>query len=181
MSHGAPAGQRARIAALIEPVVAAAGYDLEDLTVTAAGRRSIVRVVVDADGGINLDDIADVSRGISDVLDGAEESEQSVNSGSMFGVASYTLEVTSPGVDRPLTEPRHWRRNIGRLVKVRYADRTATARITTADEDKVGLDFHDSDGEPRLIAYSELGPGKVQVEFGRPATDPSGDSTEEER
>ena len=105
-----------RVLALLAPVVSSAGYDLEDLGVTAAGRRSVVRVVVDRDGGIDLDDVADVSRTVSDALDALDEAEPDA-----LG-ATYVLEVTSPGVDRPLTEPRHWRRNVGRLVTATLAD-----------------------------------------------------------
>src|SRR5687767_13711543 len=99
----------ARLAGWIVPVVEGAGYDLEELVVTPAGRRSVVRVVVDRDSGVTLDDIAEVSRAVSDVLDGEDDG---------MGRTPYVLEVTSPGVDRPLTELRHWRRNIGRLVTV---------------------------------------------------------------
>src|SRR5689334_23921985 len=97
-----------RLAGWIEPVIGAAGYDLEELVVTPAGRRSVVRVVVDRDEGVTLDDIAEVSRVVSEVLDANDH-----------GMGRpYVLEVTSPGVDRPLTEPRHWRRNVGRMVTV---------------------------------------------------------------
>ena len=91
-----------RLHGWIEPAVGAAGYDLEELVVTPAGRRSVVRVVVDRDEGVTLDDIAEVSRQVSDVLDQNDDG---------MGRTPYVLEVTSPGVDRPLTEPRHWRRN----------------------------------------------------------------------
>ena len=104
--------QRAQLRAVVEPVVGAAGYDLEDLTVSRAGRRYVVRVVVDGDGGLDLDAVADVSRAVSAALDAAEET------GGEIVAGEYQLEVSSPGVDRPLTLPRHWRRNIGRLVKV---------------------------------------------------------------
>ena len=80
--------------------------------VSRAGRRHVVRVIVDADGGINLDAVADVSRAVSAALDAAEEAGGDILAGE------YQLEVSSPGVDRPLTLPRHWRRNVGRLVKV---------------------------------------------------------------
>ena len=103
---------RAQLRAVVEPVVGAAGYDLEDLTVSRAGRRSVVRVVVDRDGGIDLDAVADVSRLVSAALDAAEDRGREIFTGE------YQLEVSSPGVDRPLTQPRHWRRNVGRLVKV---------------------------------------------------------------
>ena len=97
-----------RIAGLLEPTVAAMGMDLENVRITTAGRRRLLRVVVDADGGVSLDDIALVSRELSATLDRA----------AAMGEASYTLEVSSPGVDRPLTEPKHWRRALGRLVSV---------------------------------------------------------------
>lgn len=136
---------------VLEPVVTAAGYDLEDVKVTAAGRRSVVRVVVDRDGGVDLDAVAEVSRAVSDALDAADS----------LGSSPYVLEVTSPGVDRPLTLPRHWRRNIGRLVLA--GERTG--RIVAADDHGVTLDIA---GEQQVVGYPELGTGQVQVEFSRP-------------
>ncbi|HVS69217.1 MAG TPA: ribosome maturation factor RimP [Mycobacteriales bacterium] len=135
---------------LVEPVVTTAGYDLEDVVVSSAGRRSVVRVIVDRDGGIDLDEVAEVSRAVSDALDGA----------NAFGEAAYTLEVTSPGVDRPLTEPRHWRRNVGRLVEVDGIK----GRILEATDGGVAVEVG---GESRHIAYGDLGPGKIIVEFSR--------------
>jgi ribosome maturation factor RimP len=163
MAAGAPTGQRARIAALVEPVIVKAGYDLEDVTVTQAGRRSLVKIVVDADGGVSLDDIAEVSRAVSAVLDDADAD------GGMVGRSPYTLEVTSPGVDRPLTQPRHWRRNVGRLVKVRVGEESLTGRIVATSDATVTLDI---DGAAREFRHAELGGGKVQVEFGRPEKAP---------
>jgi ribosome maturation factor RimP len=148
------AAAKARVRAVIEPVVSAAGYDLEDVSLSRAGRRHVVRVLVDADGGINLDDVAVVSRDISDALDAAEES------GGELLAGEYQLEVSSPGVDRPLTLPRHWRRNVSRLVAVNGL----TGRVTDAGEDGIVLDV---DGVPRELRYSELGAGKVQIEFKR--------------
>ena len=153
------AASAARLSELVRPEVAAVGYDLEDLTVTAAGKRSVVRVVVDKDGGVTLDDVADVSRTISEVLDRVDESEP-----GLFGT-TYVLEVSSPGVDRPLTEPRHWRRNTGRLVTAtRREGEPVTGRVTSADDDGVTLDV---DGTQERLAYAELVRGSVQVEFGR--------------
>ena len=148
------AAAKARVRAVIEPVVAAAGYDLEDVSLSRAGRRHVLRVLVDADGGINLDGVAVVSREISAALDAAEESGGEVLAGE------YQLEVSSPGVDRPLTAPRHWRRNVGRLVAVTVAGRGLTGRLTAADDEGIVLDG-------RQITYLELGPGKVQIEFKR--------------
>ncbi|MGY0003782.1 ribosome maturation factor RimP [Micromonospora sp. I033] len=163
---GAPRGdlnaRRARLREVIEPVVTAAGYDLEDLSVSRAGRRHVVRVIVDADGGINLDAVADVSRAVSAALDAAEEAGGDIVAGE------YQLEVSSPGVDRPLTLPRHWRRNAGRLVKVTVrlpeGDRQVTGRIAAADDERVALE---TDAGRVEHAYAELGPGRVQVEFSR--------------
>jgi len=163
---------RARLRAVIAPMVEKAGYDLEDLVVSRAGRRHLVRVVVDADGGVSLDGVADLSRDISTALDEHEEA------GGEFTPGEYVLEVGSPGVDRPLTQPRQWRRNIGRLVAVTVGgrepalgpdqptapSRRLTGRITAADDQGVTLDL---DGERRAFGYPELGPGRVQVEFGR--------------
>jgi ribosome maturation factor RimP len=152
------AAHRARLRAVIGPVVESAGYDLEDLTVSRAGRRHLLRIMVDGDGGVSLDEVADLSRDISAALDRAEES------GGEFTAGEYVLEVGSPGVDRPLTLPRHWRRNIGRLVAVRADDRQLTGRITAADEQRVTVDV---DGLEQHFGYGVLGPGRVQIEFGR--------------
>ena len=134
------------------------GLDLESVRV-AAGRRRLLRIVVDADGGPGLDDIAVLSRSLSAELD---------NSGVM-GETAYTLEVSSPGVDRPLTEARHWRRAQGRLVRVPLAPGapgypgTVLGRVIMAGPDGVVLEI----GGQRLeFGYQELGPGQVQVEFG---------------
>jgi ribosome maturation factor RimP len=163
-----------RLAGWIEPVVGAAGYDLEELVVTPAGRRSVVRVVVDRDQGVTLDDIAEVSRAVSETLDANDDG---------MGRAPYVLEVTSPGVDRPLTEPRHWRRNTGRLVTVSTgpsgSTETVTGRITAVDGDGVTLAVEAKvkpgakkrPPTPQRVPWSELGAGRVQVEFGRGADD----------
>jgi ribosome maturation factor RimP len=137
----------------VAPVVAAAGYDLEDVTVTAAGRRSIVRVVVDRDGGVDLDAVAAVSRSVSECLDAS----------TALGEQPYVLEVTSPGVDRPLTEPRHWRRNVGRLITA--GERSG--RVMAADDEGVVLEV---DGQRETVRYDELEPGLVTVEFSHPRT-----------
>ncbi|HVQ96562.1 MAG TPA: ribosome maturation factor RimP [Mycobacteriales bacterium] len=148
--------QRERLAAVLEPVVNAAGYDLEEITVTPAGRRRLVRVVVDADDGVSLDDVADVSRAISVALD-----EQD----GVVGAAPYVLEVSSPGVDRPLTSTRHWQRATGRLVQVPVREKgTLTGRVRRADAAGVLLEVAGTEHE---FGYEVLGTGRVQVEFSR--------------
>jgi ribosome maturation factor RimP len=154
-----------RIADVIGPVVTAAGMDLEAVRVTAAGRRRLLRVVVDSDRGVSLDDAAAVSRDLSAVLDTV----------AVMGDFPYTLEVSSPGVDRPLTERRHWRRAVGRLIRVTVTDSTGSGpvsgRVVAADADGVTLDV---EGDPKTrhrFPYAVLGPGAIQVEFGHPPTE----------
>lgn len=155
----APDASRARLLQLLTPVVEAAGHDLEDVTVSPAGKRQVVRVIVDKDGGSTLDDIAEVSRAVSDLLDTAEEQEPELLGGA------YVLEVSSPGVDRRLTQPRHWRRNTGRLVAVGLADgSTVTGRVQSADDLEVVLDV---DGAEQRLLLAQVTAGAVQVEFSR--------------
>jgi ribosome maturation factor RimP len=126
---------------------------------------------VDRDRGVTLDDIAEVSRAVSEVLDANDDG---------MGRTPYVLEVTSPGVDRPLTEQRHWRRNTGRLVTVRVGPAghavEVTGRVTAVDGTGVTLAV-EAQGKPgakkrpptpRQVPWAELGNGRVQVEFGRP-------------
>ncbi len=169
----------ARLTGWIEPVIGAAGYDLEELVVTPAGRRSVVRVVVDRDRGVTLDDIAEVSRAVSEVLDQNDDG---------MGRTPYVLEVSSPGVDRPLTEQRHWRRNTGRLVTVAVGPaghaHEVTGRVTAVDDAGVTLAV-ETQGKPgakkrpptpREVPWAELGTGRVQVEFGRSGHDDGADA-----
>jgi ribosome maturation factor RimP len=155
---GAPVDEGS-VADVIGPVIAAAGMDLESVRVSAAGRRRLLRVVVDSDRGVSLDDAAAISRKLSAALDAAP----------VMGDFPYTLEVSSPGVDRPLTDPRHWRRAVGRLVEVSAADAgPISGRVLAADADGVTLDVA---GDRRRFGYAALGAGAVQVEFGHPQTE----------
>jgi len=148
---GAAEGDRLR--AVVEPVVAAAGCDLEGLAVTPAGRRRLVRLVVDRDGGVSLDAVAEVSTAVAAALDGSDA----------MGDSPYVLEVTSPGVDRPLTEPRHWRRAVGRRVRVPLrSGGSVEGRVQATDGDGVLIDVA---GESRRLSLADLGAGVVQVEF----------------
>jgi ribosome maturation factor RimP len=148
--------RRDRLVELLGPVVTAEGLDLEDVTITPAGKRRLVRVVVDRDGGVSLDDVAEVSQSVSKELDASD----------LLGGSPYVLEVSSPGVDRPLTEPRHWRRALGRLVKADLRNgSSAEGRVTGADESGVELDG------TRRIEFDDLARGRVQVEFSRTGDD----------
>jgi ribosome maturation factor RimP len=140
--------------ALTEPL-AATGLDVEALDVSQAGRRRMLRVAVDKDGGVTLDDIAEAAREVSRILDSSD----------VMGEQPYTLEVTSRGTDRPLTLPRHWRRNRGRLVRVSFADGSpVTGRVADSDEARAVLDV---DGERREVAYDAVAKAVVQIEFNR--------------
>lgn len=144
-----------RLREVLAPPAVALGLDVEGVEVSVAGRRRALRVVVDKDGGVSLDDIADATKAMSATLDDSE----------VMGERAYTLEVTSPGVDRPLTLPRHWRRNTDRLVAVTLTDgSTLTGRITAPDDDAVVLAV---DGGERTVAYADVAKARVQVEFNR--------------
>jgi ribosome maturation factor RimP len=155
-------GQRQRAGGAgeeLEPIVAdavaRAGFELEELAVQQAGRKQVVKVVVDSDDGIGLDEVAEVSRAVSEAMDARDD----VLSGA------YTLEVTSPGLDRPLTRPRHWRRARLRKVAVKQADAKFLARVGDADDDGVELLV---DGQLRRVAYAEIEHAVIEVEFKEP-------------
>ena len=135
-----------------------ADIDVEDVSITKAGRRQLVRVIIDRDGGIDLDLVASVSRQVSEILDRPEYE-------SALGDA-YVLEVTSPGTDRPLTSEAHWRRAVTRLVIADLVDGTSiTARISAVDGGVVVL--QPNKGDPLSVPLAELLRGTVQVEFNR--------------
>ena len=155
MSSAKQDAVRDRIESELADPLSALALDIEAVEITPAGKRRIVRVAVDKDGGVTLDDVADATREVSRVLDDSDA----------LGEMPYTLEVTSRGVDRPLTLPRHWRRNTERLVKVTLADDTVlTGRIGGCDDRAVTLDV---DGTSREVAYADVAKALVQVEFNR--------------
>ena len=147
---------RDRLAGVLTEPLAATGLDVEAIELTAAGKRRMLRVAVDKDGGVTLDDIADATREVSRVLDDSD----------VMGAQAYTLEVTSPGTDRPLVHPRHWRRNRGRLVRVSLTDgRSLTGRITASDDERATVDV---EGETHELVFDEVAKARVQIEFNRP-------------
>jgi ribosome maturation factor RimP len=159
MSAPRPEQLSGQLHGVLEPVVTDTGFELDEVDVRATGRRRTVRLVVDSEDGVDLDDVARVSRAVSAVLD---ENEHLVG-------GSYTLEVTSPGVDRPLTAPRHWRRAHLRLVAVRRADGTTlTGRVGDAGEESATLLV---DGTPVQLRYADVAHARVEVEFRPPPED----------
>lgn len=156
-----------RVERALQPVVAEHGLDLEAVDVQPAGRRRLVRVLVDRDGGIQLDDVAELSHVLSDVLDESEA----------MGDQPYVLEVSSPGVDRPLTLPRHWRRAMGRLVKVEFADGTVvTGRAVSAEDDHATIETDDGSKD---CAYDSVTRAQIQVEFTHPKAVSDADGAEQ--
>jgi ribosome maturation factor RimP len=162
--NGSPA-VRDRIESELAGPLGALGLDVEAVEVTLVGSRQVLRVAVDGDDGVTLDTIADATRVVSGTLDESD----------VMGERAYTLEVTSRGVDRPLTHPRHWRRNVDRLVTVTFAaggpesteglaDGPVTGRITAAGDDYATLDV---DGTERRVAYVDVLRAQVQIEFNR--------------
>jgi ribosome maturation factor RimP len=149
---------RDRLAEELSAPVGALGLDLEGVDLSSAGKRRVLRVAVDKDGGVTMDDIAEATRAVSTALDSRD----------LMGERTYTLEVSSPGVDRPLTLPRHWRRNAGRLVKVSLHDgESLTGRITTSDDDAAVLDV---EGTEHRVPFDQVSKAKIQVEFKKEQT-----------
>ena len=146
---------RDRLAEVLTAPLAEDGLDVEAIEITPAGRRRLLRVAVDKDGGVTMDDIAAATRQVSTLLDDSD----------VMGEHPYTLEVTSPGTDRPLTLPRHWRRNRSRLVKVTTSDgETVTGRVTDSDEDCATLDV---EGNDRVVRFEDVAKARIQIEFNR--------------
>lgn len=163
---------------VVSPAVAALGFVVDHVTVTPAGRRRVVRVAVDRrvdetapttepTAPVTLDEIAEATRAVGDALDLSD----------VMGAGQYVLEVTSPGVSRPLTVPRHFRRNVGRLVTFTQDEGSLTARIERADE--TGVRVRDADGSSHDLPYAAIRKAVVQVEFGRAEAD-DGDAPHEE-
>jgi ribosome maturation factor RimP len=159
---------RDRIEAELDDPLRALGLDIEAVEITPAGKRRILRIAVDKDGGVTLDEVAEATREVNRVLDESD----------VMGEQPYTLEVTSRGVDRPLTLPRHWRRNTGRLVKVTFSDGTsATGRVLESTDEQATLDVS---GTKREVGYAEVKKALVQVEFNRPGASSAEDDDEAE-
>jgi ribosome maturation factor RimP len=144
---------RDQIFELVEPLVTKAGLVLEEVQVQTPGKHRFVTIIVDSETGLNLDQVTDASRIVGEAMDLA----------SFMGDAPYTLEVTSPGVDRPLTAPRHWRKNVDRLVKIIKNDgQICKGRIESATEDAVTLDCCSVD-------YSDIKRATIEIEFNQKA------------
>jgi ribosome maturation factor RimP len=137
------------ISAAIRPIIEASGNYLEELTITSAGKVKILTVIVDSDSHLNLDQITAVTKEISEVIETLEE----------LGDSAFTLEVTSPGIDRPLTKPRHWRKNFGRLVKITMTSgQDIQGRIGEATETTVLV------GDQK-VSFEDIKRAVLEIEF----------------
>jgi ribosome maturation factor RimP len=137
------------ISAAIRPIIEATGNYLEELTITSAGKVKILTIIVDSDSHLNLDQITAVTKEISEVIETLEE----------LGDSAFTLEVTSPGIDRPLTKPRHWRKNLDRLVKITMASgKDIQGRIGEATEENVLI------GDQK-VSFEDIKRAVLEIEF----------------
>jgi len=144
-----------RLETLVDDCVSALGLDVEAVELSSGGKRRMLRIAVDTDGGVGIDHITQATRALSDALDASD----------VMGTQPYTLEVTSRGVDRPLTEPRHWRRNAGRLVRVTLSDDTTVeGRIGEADDEGVDIE---TKSQTRRLGYGDIVTALVQTELNR--------------
>ena len=142
-------GKKEEISAVITPALTSLGFYLEDLNITSAGRRSLLTVIVDGDKHLSLDEVTVATKAISEIVKNIPS----------LGSNPFTLEVTSPGIDRPLTKARHWQKNIERLVKVTTVDgNQILGRIKSATEDSVTVDEF-------KIKYLDIKRAILEVEF----------------
>ncbi|MGP3688790.1 ribosome maturation factor RimP [Streptomyces sp. IBSNAI002] len=153
--------QSDRLRGLLEPLVAAKGLDLEEIELSKAGKRRMLRIIVDSDEGVELDACAELSREVSDKLDESD----------VMGEDEYVLEVSSPGADRPLSEHRHYVRATGRLVKFQLAEGgELIARILEVDDEGMDLEVPGVKGRKataRRIAFTDIAKARVEIEFSR--------------
>ncbi|MBF6045651.1 ribosome maturation factor RimP [Streptomyces sp. NRRL B-1677] len=162
--------QSERLRELLAPLVSARELDLEEIEVTTAGKRRVLRIVVDSDAGVELDECAEVSRAVSEKLDETDA----------MGGAPYVLEVTSPGADRPLTEHRHYVRATGRLIKAQLTEGgELVARIVAVDDEGLDLEVPGVKGRKptsRRLAFDGIAKARVEIEFNRKAAEKTADA-----
>ncbi len=141
---------------LLNPVIKKAGFILEEVTVTPVGKRRLVAVVIDReDTNPSLDEVTVVSKEVSAILDNY----------SQIGEMPFTLEVTTPGIDKPLVLPRHWKKNIGRLVKITPKQgENYVARIQGFADNQITLELKN---ESFIVSLSDIAKAQIEVEFNR--------------
>ena len=146
------------IADLIRPTVENAGFFLEDVFTSNPGNHRIVTCMIDSIAPMNLDEITVISREISALLDDS----------SLFD-EGFTLEVSSPGIERALTLPRHWTKNLTRIIRVVLADGSeVSGRLTEFDEVRAIL-IENIKGRMKTheVKFAEIKKANVEIEFNR--------------
>lgn len=148
-----------QISELITPALHQVGYFLEDVNLVTPGQHRIVTVIVDGESALNLDQVTVASKLVSELLDEA----------AFMGETPFTLEVTSPGIDRPLTLPRHFAKNNDRLLKVTKTDgEVITGRILANTESDVTLTVTEKKEVKEVtIALADIKRAQVEIEFNR--------------
>jgi ribosome maturation factor RimP len=142
-------GKKEEISAAITPALSDLGFYLEDITITSAGRRSMLTVIVDGDTHLSLDQVTVATKAVSEIVENIQS----------LGQAPFTLEVTSPGLDRPLTKPRHWRKNIDRLVNIVLLDgKEIKGRVKDATEISATVD-------EQVVKFSDIKRATLEIEF----------------
>jgi ribosome maturation factor RimP len=138
-----------QVLAVITPAIESLGFYIEDITITSAGKRSMLTVIVDGDTHLSLDQVTVATKAISEIVENLPT----------LGNNPFTLEVTSPGLDRPLTKPRHWRKNQDRLIKIVLTDgKEVMGRIKDSTETSVTVD-------DQTINFADIKRATLEVEF----------------
>lgn len=138
-----------QVAAAITPAIESLGFYLEDINITSAGKRSMLTVIVDGDSHLSLDQVTIATKAISEIVENLPT----------LGNNPFTLEVTSPGLDRPLTKPRHWRKNQDRLIKIVLIDgKGIKGRIKDSTETSVTVD-------EQIINFADIKRATLEIEF----------------
>jgi ribosome maturation factor RimP len=142
-------GKKEEIIAVITPALEALGFYLEEVTITSAGRRSMITIIIDGDTYLSLDQVTVATKAVGEIVEGIQS----------LGQTPFTLEVTSPGLDRPLTKPRHWRKNIGRLVKIVLLDgQEIKGRVKDVSQISTTV-------AEQVVKFSDIKRATLEVEF----------------
>lgn len=138
-----------QVLAVITPAIESLGFYIEDITISSAGKRSMLTVIVDGDTHLSLDQVTVATKAISEIVENLPT----------LGNNPFTLEVTSPGLDRPLTKPRHWRKNKDRLIKIILNDgEEINGRIKESTENSVSVD-------EQVINFADIKRATLEIEF----------------
>jgi len=138
-----------QVAAAITPIIESLGFYVEDIAINSAGKRSMLTVIVDGDTHLSLDQVTVATKAISEIVENLPT----------LGNNPFTLEVTSPGLDRPLTKPRHWQKNKDRLIKIILNDgKEITGRIKDSTQTAVTVD-------EQVINFADMKRATLEIEF----------------